>query len=65
MKRYAVKWQETRVVNVYAEVNAESEEAALKKAQDYDVHEDENEFLEENDSYTDKIHKGRAVEIKE
>ena len=64
-KSYEVRWQETRIINIYAEVNASSKEEAIERAQNYDIQEGKNEFLEENDSHTYEVHKAKAVEIKD
>lgn len=65
MPKYEVKWQETRVFKCVAEVYAESPEAAVKRAQEYEADEEKGEWQEETESYTEDIHKGKAKEIPE
>jgi hypothetical protein len=65
MKKFKVKWNENRVINVFAEVYANSKEEAIEKAQRYEINEDKGEYLEEMESHTDMILTGKATEIKE
>lgn len=58
MPKYEVTWKEKRVVNCYAEVEAENEEQAKKLAQDYEFN------VEEGDDYTDEILPAKVKEIK-
>lgn len=58
-QKYEVRWQESRRINCYAEVEADSPEEAVRLAQEY------AEDVEENESYTEEMFPGKAILIEE
>lgn len=61
MPKFDVKWKEARIINIYAYVEADTAEEAIKKAQGYNIDDSKGEYLEENESHTDQIFQGKAV----
>lgn len=57
--KFEVRWEETRRIKCYAEVEADSKEEAIKLAQNYETDVDECE------SYTEEMFPGHAETLEE
>lgn len=62
MKKYEVKWSETRIFRYEAVVFANSPEEAVEKAQAHDIDEDAGELVFESDSgYSEEVFKPDVI----